>query len=547
MKKFLTSIAALGLVAMVFMPTYAAKPDKANPPKPEPVQVQNGMIEEEGVDYVEGGIPLYAGQDTEVGHVEVTNDTDYLYVKYVTDEGWCMTETHLHIAESLGEFPNAGMTGNVIPGDFNYKADHDPCVTEHEETVPLGEWPAGTKLYIAAHAVVEKSECETLGGAELLTNGGFEEPVVATTQGWNIYSSPVEGWTVEWRGDQSNSYGSWTRPENAYLELHRTGVGEIPSTWTANSGSQYAELDTDWDGPGGSLNNEPASVTIWQDVETVEGREYDLSFAFSPRPNHADNRLKVEWCGEEVADISASGAGKSSTDWNTYNYSLVGMGGTCRLQFTDMSNGDSYGTFLDDVSLIEEEYEECEVVDSQTAWAAVEPGKGRFTQRGNWATYFTYEVTAQEPELVDTVIVYPYGTGIYEPIPVYSGYELEDGANYRLIASGTYRFANWGTYGIADALWNSRRAANALSEYLAYYPVGDPGAGWYQSISQRLQLWVDDNPVGWEPNNSLEGPTLDHTYYLDVIGEDKTLKFTILDDQYSDNTGFLTVEIYRVY
>lgn len=49
-----------------------------------------------------------------------------------------------------------------------------------------------------------------------------------------------------------------TRPETPLLEIHDHALG-----FDAYSGDQYAELDTDWDGPHGSLNGEPASVKIY--------------------------------------------------------------------------------------------------------------------------------------------------------------------------------------------------------------------------------------------------------------------------------------------
>ena len=98
------------------------------------------------------------------------------------------------------------------------------------------------------------------------------------------------------------------------------------------------------------------------------------------------------------------------------------------------------------------------------------------------------------------------------------------------MASGTYRFANWGDYGIADAAWNYRSAAYA------------PGniAGWYQQASQRLQVWIGDAAVAWQPTDY----NPEHIYTLDVTGEGDTLMFTIVDDQYSDNRGYITVEIW---
>jgi len=99
---------------------------------------------------------LLAGQTIDVGDVEVWNDGDYLYVKYVVDAAyWCLTETHLHVATSLGGIPQK--KGNPPPGKFDYKGEHD-CVTDYTYEIPL-TWAQGTQLFIAAHAVV----CQRVG------------------------------------------------------------------------------------------------------------------------------------------------------------------------------------------------------------------------------------------------------------------------------------------------------------------------------------------------------------------------------------------------
>jgi hypothetical protein len=95
--------------------------------------------------------PLYAGQNIEVGYVDVSNDTDLLYVQYViTDMDWCITKTHLHVAEDPGEIPQKN--GNPIPGKFDYSGEHE-CVTEALYEIPL-IWDPGD-IVIAAHAVME--------------------------------------------------------------------------------------------------------------------------------------------------------------------------------------------------------------------------------------------------------------------------------------------------------------------------------------------------------------------------------------------------------
>jgi hypothetical protein len=184
----------------------------------------------------------------------------------------------------------------------------------------------------------------------LVVNGSFEEPVVTDTAQWDIFESGTTGlgWTVEWRSDIPTSDGIYTRPDPALQELH-AGV----NGWLPQEGSQYAELDTDWYGPGHPQNNEPASVKIYQDLPTGAGCEYNLTFYFSPRPGTpaGDNILEVSWDGTLIDSISR--AGNSNTDWTYHAYTLNATGSTTRLEFADGGTANSLGTFLDNV-IVEE-------------------------------------------------------------------------------------------------------------------------------------------------------------------------------------------------
>ncbi|MBT8341389.1 MAG: hypothetical protein KJP07_15375 [Desulfatitalea sp.] len=107
---------------------------------------------------------LMAGQTIAVGSVSVENDEHYLYVTYLTDGDWRMTQTHLAIATRPEDLPQTGK-GNAIPGQFSYHTTHDPGVTEVTHTIDIAAWSPGTALYIAAHCVVVASSAsETAWG-----------------------------------------------------------------------------------------------------------------------------------------------------------------------------------------------------------------------------------------------------------------------------------------------------------------------------------------------------------------------------------------------
>jgi hypothetical protein len=101
-------------------------------------------------------LDLIAGQNILVGSVTVSNNENNLYVAYnITEEGWCLTETHVHVGTSPTHFP-LNKKGNPQVGHFDFGNSHD-CVTEYTETIPLGEVECDvTQLLIAAHAVVQR-------------------------------------------------------------------------------------------------------------------------------------------------------------------------------------------------------------------------------------------------------------------------------------------------------------------------------------------------------------------------------------------------------
>ncbi len=307
-------------------------------------------------------VELLADQDTVVGEVQVCNDDDNLYVDFVTFGDWEIDETHLAIST---DEPNGGdwedwltRTGNAKPGKFPYSSQ----VSYEILLDDLGA-SEGHELYIAAHAVV------SLPGAsgELVANGSFEQPVVDTSQGWDIFDDGTTdlGWSVAWTDEVEaiDDFGGLDRPETAHMELHRGGVGEIPENWSPYDGDQYTELDSDWDGPGGSVTGEPASVVISQEFDTRGFETCTLDYAWSPRPGHDDNAIEVRWNGDVVDSHSQSGVGNSSTSWTPETQiELAGGDENTLLEFEETGEPDSMGMFLDAVSVT--------CTRTETAWGA---------------------------------------------------------------------------------------------------------------------------------------------------------------------------------
>lgn len=177
-------------------------------------------------------------------------------------------------------------------------------------------------------------------GVELVMNGGFETPVVTNDEDWDIFDNGEIGleWSVGWRSDEG-------QPEPAKLELQKV--------WTPYEGDQYAELDTDWNGPGRD-ESEPSSVRISQYIPTIPGENYTVRFAFSPRPgtDGFDNRLKLNWDhDDQIVFLSADGSTNDDTVWTPYEYTFIADSLITNLAFIDVGDQNSLGTFLDDVSV----------------------------------------------------------------------------------------------------------------------------------------------------------------------------------------------------
>ena len=127
-----------------------------------------GTVSAEQVDLIAGN---GNGEGIDVGNVTVSNDSANIYVNFTTTGDWCMTETHLHIANESEEGIPQTKKGNPKVGQFDYSEEHEPCV-EYTYVIPLDGLSG--EVYIAAHAAVQ------LAGVDLIT----EEPTIEYESAW---------------------------------------------------------------------------------------------------------------------------------------------------------------------------------------------------------------------------------------------------------------------------------------------------------------------------------------------------------------------------
>jgi peptidoglycan hydrolase-like protein with peptidoglycan-binding domain len=189
--------------------------------------------------------------------------------------------------------------------------------------------PAGLlyKLTINKNACIPTPEPVCNPEVNLLENAGFEAPVV---EGWDIISFTHTA--LKWLGD-------WVTPQEGGrlgLEIQNHVAG------SPAEGNQHAELDGDH------------PTKIWQNIPTISGNDYALSFKYSPRPGTAlgNNVLEVRKDGVALGSQISRGSTAEDTEWTTETRSFTATGASTKIEFADVSaTDDSLGTYLDDMKL----------------------------------------------------------------------------------------------------------------------------------------------------------------------------------------------------
>ncbi len=194
--------------------------------------------------------------------------------------------------------------------------------------------PVYTDIAIDKYVIVVNEECVPPpplcdANLELIQNGGFEAPALSNPS-WSIVpdSNPLLKWLVSWVIPQGNG--------TLGLEIQNHVAGD-PAV-----GDQHAELDGDH------------PVMISQDIATIPGQNYALTFKYSPRPgrNGLDNEIQVKVDGTVVGGtLSVDGSPNSNTVWSSEVRNFTAANATTSIAFDDIGTDTSYGGYIDDVSL----------------------------------------------------------------------------------------------------------------------------------------------------------------------------------------------------
>jgi len=147
---------------------------------------------------------------------------------------------------------------------------------------------------------------------DLVVNGSFEEPAI---DGWRVFQQ-IPGWTT----------GS-----GCGIEIQAN-----PVEGSAYDGRQKVELDSH------------CSSSMYQDIATVPGAQYELTVAYRPRrPGIDDNQIRIDWDGAAVATLTRH----SGAEWTVHTFTVVAGTAVTRLSFVDVSPNNSLGGLLDAVTV----------------------------------------------------------------------------------------------------------------------------------------------------------------------------------------------------
>jgi len=169
----------------------------------------------------------------------------------------------------------------------------------------------------------------TPANAQLIVNGDFEDPDIPGE--WGNFAQ-IAGWTV--------AYGT--------IDI-QSGPG--PHTGEAvPPGTQFIELDAN------------SNSSIFQNVYTETGKQYTLSFYYSPRNgipmygiqvgSHTTG-IDVSWENQYLTTVAQEGPWEKVNYWSQYSYSVTANNpiGISQLQFSGTGDSDGYGGLLDKVEL----------------------------------------------------------------------------------------------------------------------------------------------------------------------------------------------------
>ncbi|MCA9692711.1 MAG: hypothetical protein KC636_24135, partial [Myxococcales bacterium] len=182
--------------------------------------------------------------------------------------------------------------------------------------------------------------CEEMGD-NLVDNGSFEIPVVMSPAHWDIYTdAEIPGWHMKWlNGGACDPDDPVTEPVvELQQNLHAIAV----------DGIQYAELDSDCQGPAHNANtDEETTIRLFQEIDTSVGAKFEIRFWARARPNVPGAQLITATFGSAqlLTDVPAPAS------WTEYVFVVEIDADITTIAFADTGVPNSLGVFLDHVQV----------------------------------------------------------------------------------------------------------------------------------------------------------------------------------------------------
>lgn len=182
---------------------------------------------------------------------------------------------------------------------------------------------AAVGVLLAAPSVASAQPCALMAG-NLVQNCSFELGIVKN--GADYPNAVVTGWT-SLGNSSSGTFERWTNSFNGFA---------------AQDGNSHLELQV----------NSPTAIE--QVLGTTAGNSYTLNFwaAHRPRDNNGFSQIDVY-----INSVFFTSSGQISTpyQWNNFSQNFVASGANTTIEFRSMGNQNSYGDFLDNVSVVTDE------------------------------------------------------------------------------------------------------------------------------------------------------------------------------------------------
>ncbi|MBN2558889.1 MAG: hypothetical protein JXB33_09065 [Clostridia bacterium] len=545
-RKILAAISLAMIIAMLAVPVSAAKPGDG------PARVEDTVSASvTPADYP--ATTLMAGQDMPVGtvYINACAEPNTYEVRYVVDaEGWWLSEVHFE-AINNGDLEFIMNNGSLIPGKFTVNQKFEPGFEVKEYSFKYES--DDEVLDFAAHAVVTDApvglENGKLYGTRTSGVKGIYE-IDAVAGSINLLKAITGG-----AGDVNNGTGytnalAYDPGSNKLFFTAPSRVGVSPSPLYAyDITSDTLEYICDLEGSVVSASfhqgayyyiAEEANSLMRLDNPSIGGTPVEVHSGFGAEDSFTFGDIAIS--GNAMLYGSTRVAPQMFFSINIGNGSYIKYEGATALdlQLAFGSNGLLYGTkhatgqfytvdtstgIQSAVGLVASGFADLAsgmlfTPDYETAWGA---GEDAGTQ--NWSMLIP---VTDVPRFIETLSVQAYSSNTLEPVVASTTEVLEAGRTYMLVASGTAD-AQVGRPILFDAKYSLSVGETDWNDYVANYEIYG---------TKLLELFVDGNEADWGAYTDT------HVYDVEITGDGTTLELYIYDVYYTNNTGFIRVDIY---